>query len=248
MQYKNHSEGKENRPICLAIGKYGIDNFSFEIIDEVKTQGEADEKERYYIEYYHCLTSEYGYNITKGGKGYDGRRTEIHKIDWPQIKKEIKEDIYLSLQEIADKHDVSLGMIKRVNQGRAIYDENEHYPLRPQKNYVYAKDRIFYLLQNTDVSFEDIAKETNSSVDTVKYINSGRRWHDSNIKYPIRHTKSIPDYVEGIKRDLKNTDLSMIKLGKKYGVSSATVANINKGVCYREEDIKYPIRETKKSS
>lgn len=69
MQYKNHSEGKENRPICLAIGKYGIDNFSFEIIDEVKTQGEADEKERYYIEYYHCLTSEYGYNITKGGKG-----------------------------------------------------------------------------------------------------------------------------------------------------------------------------------
>lgn len=49
------------------MNKYGIDNFSFEIIEECR-KDELSEKERYWINYYNS-TAPCGYNLTKGGDG-----------------------------------------------------------------------------------------------------------------------------------------------------------------------------------
>ena len=49
------------------MNKYGINNFSFEIIEECK-KNELSEKEKYWINYYNS-TSPNGYNLTKGGDG-----------------------------------------------------------------------------------------------------------------------------------------------------------------------------------
>ena len=59
-------ENNKNRPIYIAINKYGIDNFSTEIIEEVPIE-KLDEREKYWIEYYRSF--KYGYNATVGGAG-----------------------------------------------------------------------------------------------------------------------------------------------------------------------------------
>lgn len=51
-----------------AIKKYGWDNMTHEILADNLTQEEADELERYYIEKYHTDDSDYGYNISPGGR------------------------------------------------------------------------------------------------------------------------------------------------------------------------------------
>lgn len=59
-------EKNKNRPIYIAIKEYGIDNFSIEEIEEVPEE-KADERERYWIEYYRSF--KFGYNSTFGGSG-----------------------------------------------------------------------------------------------------------------------------------------------------------------------------------
>jgi len=46
--------------------KYGIDNFSFEVIEECSLE-ELNDKEKYWIKYYDSHNSSNGYNLTDGG-------------------------------------------------------------------------------------------------------------------------------------------------------------------------------------
>lgn len=50
-----------------SFNKYGIDNFSFEEIDTATTIDELNEKESYWIEYYHTTDPNLGYNLKGGG-------------------------------------------------------------------------------------------------------------------------------------------------------------------------------------
>ena len=54
-----------NMVIHKAIFKYGKDNFTFEVIEEVPKQ-QLNEREKYWIKYYNSYTD--GYNSTKGGQ------------------------------------------------------------------------------------------------------------------------------------------------------------------------------------
>lgn len=62
---------KNPRVIIQAMRKYGFNNFKFEIVeDNIQSQEELDNKERYYImEVYHSLVEEKGYNVECGGNG-----------------------------------------------------------------------------------------------------------------------------------------------------------------------------------
>lgn len=50
-----------------AIMKYGWDNFVHEVLETGLSYDEACEKECFYIEKYHSLTTEWGYNLATGG-------------------------------------------------------------------------------------------------------------------------------------------------------------------------------------
>lgn len=60
--YKGHC----NSPLNRAFNKYGLENFTFEIIEECSIE-ELDEKEIYYISLYKSNEDEFGYNLTSGG-------------------------------------------------------------------------------------------------------------------------------------------------------------------------------------
>lgn len=55
-----------------AIQKYGFDGFDHEILFEVETKEEADEKEIEMIAYYDSTNRDKGYNLTEGGQGISG--------------------------------------------------------------------------------------------------------------------------------------------------------------------------------
>lgn len=70
-----------------ALAKYGLDNFSYEIIDRGSTLEELNEKERYWIVEYDCLWPN-GYNLTTGGDGVKGyQHTDENKIKMSEAKK-----------------------------------------------------------------------------------------------------------------------------------------------------------------
>ena len=70
-----------------ALAKYGLDNFSYEIIDRGDTLEELNEKESYWIAKYDCLWPN-GYNLTVGGEGVVGyKHTDEQKRKMSDAKK-----------------------------------------------------------------------------------------------------------------------------------------------------------------
>lgn len=82
-RFKEHIEfaklGYDNMLIYRAIRKYGEDNFSIELIEDQINNKEIDNRERYWINYYHSYIHSKdcnGYNMTLGGDG-------VLKYDYP---------------------------------------------------------------------------------------------------------------------------------------------------------------------
>ena len=96
-EHKNPSKFlSSKKKLYEAFKEYGIENFSFEVLEECSRE-ELDEKEIYYIEYYDSFND--GYNLTTGGQGNNFRKTN------KDITKEIYSlwDAGLSVNEINEK-------------------------------------------------------------------------------------------------------------------------------------------------
>lgn len=84
-------ETLQKRPLYSAMKKYGIENFSVEEVEYLGTPLEAEEREKYWIEYYGSF--KYGYNATRGGDGKTYADYDLIYSLWNEGKnnKEIQE-------------------------------------------------------------------------------------------------------------------------------------------------------------
>src|ERR1035441_1136752 len=80
--------------VHAALNKYGVNNFSFEIIQQDLTEEQAFEREIYYILQYRSnivrFGNYYGYNLTDGGEGQTGykhTKQSIKKMSLAKIGK-----------------------------------------------------------------------------------------------------------------------------------------------------------------
>ena len=79
-QEKNYNSKYFGSGIYLnrAIKKYGLENFTKEIIeDKIETKKMLDEREIFWIEFFDSRNSEKGYNIASGGQGGDFLSQEL---------------------------------------------------------------------------------------------------------------------------------------------------------------------------
>lgn len=118
---KRWSEHKSiyNHPRCSnyhiykAFRKYGIENFSFSVIEECE-QSMLDDREKFWVQHYDSFKN--GYNMTIGGDGSEFiNRSEVYSL-W---------DAGLAVSDIATKVGCSPITISRIVCGYHKYDKHE---------------------------------------------------------------------------------------------------------------------------
>lgn len=122
----NKNKPSYNHLIHRAIRKYGVENFSFDVIEQC-SEDELDQKEVYWIYTYNCCVldgEDNGYNMTRGGEG--GSSIDAYKLYelW---------DNGLSIGEIAetlhhDRHAIS-ARIKEYKNYTQDENKNRKYGL-----------------------------------------------------------------------------------------------------------------------
>lgn len=191
-RYQEHLSGKKDKKISLidkAIKKYGIENFTFDVIEWTE---DYNEREEYWIEYYRSRIP-YGYNVCTGGGYLPNQQKENHsqvKIS-EETARNIQKDLMnynLTRRQIVKKYKVTMSIVRNINSGHTWNYYNLKYPLRPTERELneLRADKVIDLLKNSSYSFKEIGKQVGWGESAVRMINSGKNHRRENEKYPIR--------------------------------------------------------------
>jgi len=123
----NPKSNTYNTPLSRAFRKYGLENFTFEVI-EICPIEELDEKEKAYILLYQTLVP-LGYNVSSGGTMNRNHAVKLTYEKVQEISNLLKKSS-LSQLEIAEIYTVSKDTITDINLGHTWFNPMESYPLR----------------------------------------------------------------------------------------------------------------------
>lgn len=86
-EHKKRMRNGTNHPLYNAMRKYGVDAFSFEVIDTATDADDLNQKETHYIKHFKSIHPN-GYNLTAGGAGtFDYHHTEDDRKRMSEMKK-----------------------------------------------------------------------------------------------------------------------------------------------------------------
>lgn len=208
-RYKNPSSQDYNKILYQAFRKYGIENFSFQIIEQCSIN-ELNLKEKQWINYYN--TYEDGYNATKGSREEDFKVKQHKKSNFLtketviKIKQQLKENLKSSTEQIGQKYNISGRTIRSINNGESWFDQNESYPIR--KPYASLTNNYLTLGEQKvcPICGEKIRKESNYCIKC------------SNIKKrKIQNRPSRNQLKELIRKK------SFLQIGRLYNVSDNAI-------------------------
>lgn len=224
-----------------AIRKYGYENFEYEKLEEIETNNQeiVDEREKYWIEQKQSKYNQHGYNILDGGKGKFWS-SKFSKEEIQDIKNMIKSGC--CYDEIVNKYNISKTFISNINAGLYFKDENENYPLKDYRLNNSTTELLIQYLEESDLTFSQIAKVLNIAESTVKKTNYGTLRHGLVESYPIRKITPADKKANLVIDLLLNTSYSKLEIMNRTGVSEETIRRINKGVTHKKEELTYPLR------
>lgn len=164
----NNHKGKtkiqtEKRPLPMAMKKYGIDNFLFEIIEETNCIIEARSKEIYYISELKTLWTENGYNISPGGS--IPSEEQIENIRERMIKNNPMSILRYNKGSFQKGHKPIFDEKRRSNHRKAKIGD---------KNPMYGNSEASLHLNSTKYTCPHCGNSTN--------LGNYKRWHGDNCK------------------------------------------------------------------
>lgn len=239
-----------------ALRRWGIENFTFQILEENIELSKLNEKEIYYITKFKSNQKKYGYNLTRGGQLSTRAKLDESKVR--EIIDYIKNENEKTFVDIAKIFGVSREMISDINTGETWYFKTEHYPIRDNSNFKnkLTEDDVYdiYDLLRRNVSLSEIAKEYNVSITNISNINRGKIYKfldESN--YPVykpvnsKTRLGLEKAEKIIKMLISSPEYTYSKIGDIVGVGRKTVSGINNGKLYVDLAsklgvYKYPIR------
>ena len=257
----------KKREVCdKALKKH---NAILTILEEIKDVALLEDIEKLYIKKYQATNKEIGYNILEGGnasgkRGVENRNASLTKEQLEEVIDLLINHTELSLKDIGNKFNVSQNTILKISTGKTYVNPHLNYPLRVNnhesmkknsyldyfnslKELLNLKEDLFY---RWDLSIEqDLVKRYNIPLKILRDINNGKKFEEyGKYNYPIRKRNirnnnnfSVED-VQNILNLLRNTNLSMSKIGEKYSVGRDTISKINKGQSYIIKNYNYPAR------
>lgn len=187
--------------INQAIIKYGVENFTFEVIGWFNNY---NDEEKRLIAKYRSLAP-YGYNVAIGGeeppvmKGENNPAAKISNETAELIKKDLK-NFSIPRKTIVKKYKITEDIIRHIIDGSSWYDDNETYPLRPKEselNEMRVK-KIIELLILSDIPMNKIGAEVGWGRSSAKEINAGRNHFDERLIYPVRNHKEENKKILGL--------------------------------------------------
>ena len=203
----NPNSKSYNYPLYRAIRKYGIENFSFDVVQEC-FESELNENEIFYIEQYNSYYK--GYNQDKGGNNAS------HYI---KLSDDLVSDIISRLKTTLDNSDeigeyfgVTGRTIRGINSGECCRRAHETYPIRPP---------LYTLTQPNDNN-----KQPYKIKDTVFYCKSCGKEVVTKDSYCIecgqksQRRADRPNQIELAKLIKEN---GFCQTGRMYNVSDNTI-------------------------
>ena len=150
--HKNDA-AKIDYPLYLAFHKYGIENFSFEVIEECD-RDKLNEREIYWIEYYNSYYQ--GYNQTLGGNAF----SHIVKISDEDlfIILDLLKNTNVTQKQIAENFGVGEDTISEINNGKTRVVKGYDYPVRAFKKEYLCLD-CGKRISHTSLRCEECAKK-----------------------------------------------------------------------------------------
>ena len=262
-----HEHNSKNIENCdKALKKH---NASIEILEKVEDITLLDQIESKWIEYFNATDKNIGYNVLKEGnasgkKGVDNLNAALNIDQLTQIIDLLINRPDLSYKDIATLFGVSSNTIYNISNGYRYVNLNLTYPLRSNNHESCRKNKVKDYFKNENVLLElkedllyrwdleietDLVQKYNIPLKIIRDINSGKLFQEyGKYFYPIRK-KNIRNNqnftlldVENILSDLRNTKLSMTKIGEKYNIHRDTVSKINQGKSYIIKNYQYPAR------
>lgn len=102
---EQESKMNQNSALHNAMRKYGIDNFTFEVIEEVPDDIDLNDREKYWINFYHTYVKDplcNGYNLTEGGEGTPGF-SRPQSIEEREKRKQSNKQFYIDNPEAREQ-------------------------------------------------------------------------------------------------------------------------------------------------
>lgn len=173
IHHKNYPVEKSKYPLYLAFKKYGIENFSFDLIEECSID-ELNEKEIFYIKHFNSYFN--GYNQTLGGSGSKGFIVKISMNDLYEIY-DLLINSNFTQKEIAKIYNLGEDTISEINQGKTRQLDGYNYPLRNNR-----KDKNYCI----DCGKEILSKSTRCESCNKIFIRKIERPSREKLKKEIR--------------------------------------------------------------
>ena len=155
-RFKEH-QYKTDIPIELAIQKYGIDAFIYEVIEECPLQ-DLDKKEKYWISYYNTYKG-FGYNCNEGGgnnRCENNGRTKLTNEEVAFIRECY--DLHMRRREVYENFKDKISF----NGFASIWDGSTWKEIKPE---VYTKEnKDYYMYKATSGEKSENANLTDADV------------------------------------------------------------------------------------
>ena len=252
---KSHSY---NYPLHGAIRKYGLENFTFEILESGLTQEEANKREKYWIRKKKTHVSQGGYNISLGGDG-----CLLGKMSWEQLKERGKvftgEEIELIQNKLIneEKYDdiiryftprLTRTFLSNLNNGVNYKNPSLDYPLKKSFSGEgrFTKEEIKQIKE--DIKSKKIYSEIQQkwgikSAGFLSMVNSGKYYFDPLEKYPLV-VKGCADksWILPCLKDIIFSSDSLKAIVQKHGKAESTTKKLASGRANKQKYLIYPIR------
>ena len=232
-----------------AIRKYGKENFTFSVLEEIDDESTLNDRETYWITKYHSNDRNIGYNMSCGGDGYNFGSGEeaicskITKEECSLIKQKLRERLsYKDIQTLVPQ--IGISAIHAINYGHTWFEESETYPISIDNGHRKWSDEEAMNIKKeyaSGATITDLANKYKVRQETISNLVNGRSYTNLPVLERQVEWKRISkargfteEEVMYYRRQFYENHRSIKSLHEEYGKGCyATFYNMIKGITYK---------------